>query len=153
MEAIAAAGSIISLLQILGNLQNAVQFLFRYHNSTSDFHRLSEQIENLNAKLQLLEIVKKWATACDSLLEEKESSILESFLLAAQNDISYVLDVCLKSGKGKKSVVKRLKWAIRDGQIWNELASRLQEAHSSLVLTLHIIDMSVCLCASKFSGS
>jgi len=143
MEAIAAAASIFSLLQVLGSVENGIQFLSRYHNTTSDFHRLSEQIANLKAKLQFIEIVKRWATSCDSLLEE-QSSTLETCLLAAQNDISYVLDVCLKTGTGKKSVVKRLKWAIRNGHIWNELTPRLQDAHNSLLLTLQIINMSVC---------
>jgi hypothetical protein len=138
------AVSIVSLLQILGNVQNIVKFLFRYHDSTSEFWRLSEQIQNLTAKLHLLEIVEGWANTCDSLLEETESGLLESSLLAAEKDVSYVRDVCVKYGKGKKSVAKRLKWAIRDGgHIWHELASRLQEAQNSLAFTMQIIDMSV----------
>jgi len=46
MEALGAAASIISLLQILGHLRKVVQFLVRYNNTASDFRRLSEQIEN-----------------------------------------------------------------------------------------------------------
>lgn len=144
MEGIGAAASIVSLLQILGNIHNIIQFLFRYNDSTSDFRRLSEQIENLTARSELFKIVERWANACDSLLEETESAILKSSLLAAQKNIFYVRDVNLKYGKGKTSVAKRFKWAIRDGHAWNELASRLQEAQSALALTMQIIAMSVC---------
>jgi hypothetical protein len=134
----------------LGNLQNIVQFFLKYNNSTSDFRRLSEQIEHLTARLHLLKIVERWANACDSLLEERESGLLKSNLLAAQKEISYVRDACLKYGKGKTSVAKRLKWAIRDSHIWDELVSRLQEAQGSLAFAIQIIDVSVCPVAPEF---
>ena len=40
-----------------------------------------------------------WANEFDSLLEEKELGILESSLLAAEKEILYARDVCLKHGK------------------------------------------------------
>jgi hypothetical protein len=147
MEAIGAAASIISLLQMLGTLRSGVQFLFRYHDAPSDFCRLSELIETLTAKLHLLKTVESWAIACEPSLAESESSILES-LLAAKEDILYVRDICLDWVKGKRSMVKRLKWAIRDGDnIWNNLASRLQGAQSLLAITIQIIHLSVYPCA------
>jgi len=143
MEAIGVAASIISLLQIVRTLQNAAQFLLKHHYSTSDIHRLSEKIDDLSTKLHLLKIVEQWAASCDSLLQESELEILGSSLLAAQKEILHVRDVCERCGKCKGSVAKRIKWIIREGHIWNDLASRVQEAQASLAFTTQILDMFV----------
>lgn len=143
MEVIGAAASVFSLVQIVGSIQKSVQFLLKYHNSTSDFRRLTEQIENLTAKLRLLNVVEQWAAERDSSLQRSDLAILESSLQAAQKDISHARDVCLRYGNGKGGISKRLKWAIRDGYIWNQLASRLQDAQSSMALMIQILDLSV----------
>ena len=150
MEVVGAAASIFSLMQIVGSIQKSVQFLLKYHDSISDFRRLTEQIENLTTKLRLLNIVEQWAAECDSSLQRSDLAILESSIRAAQKDISHARDVCLRYGNGKVGITKRLKWAIRDSYIWNELASRLQDAQSSMTLMIQILDLSVSSPCPRF---
>jgi hypothetical protein len=137
MEAIGAASSVITLIQLVAGIRKMVKICLLYQAADVEFQRMSKQVDNLVADLEVL----KCAGECGMPLQESERAALERELANAQEQISEVEKFCREYTQENISRYKRLRWSLRDKRIWNDHCSRLSRAQVALNFSVQIFSM------------
>jgi hypothetical protein len=142
MEAVAAASSILTLLELVGGVAKAIKLFAKYQNSGLQIERISRHVETLTARLRLIAPVEQLMVAnLGALHLNFELKALNDLLSAAKEDIIAVRDFCLSCDVQSTGRIERLMWVAKDSNTWDKLTARLQQAESMLELAIVFLDV------------